>query len=270
MAIGGLIAFDEGITEAGCKGARDESLGATNVSCVVLRKDIVNLLEFIERLKTEEDHTDRIERLKLELKFLSACLQLCYYISNGSDVEMSSISYEVHDLLVELLNALLSNLQYLPKVRTELILPSRIHYELLQNVFGHLRDLHNLIINGCIEHNVCRVNSKLANLLAEVIAVEMEAMHICFTILTASMSVEVERFLMQLIESSPRILTKSLIHLQLHMVNAITHSTSACNTHVMIEFLLTILADVPLDVIRPDKLFVFLVLKHLPRRYSFL
>lgn len=104
----------------------------------------------------------------------------------------------------------------------------------------------------------------------EVIAVEMEAMHICFTILTASMSVEVERFLMQLIESSPRILTKSLIHLQLHMVNAITHSTSAGNTHVMIEFLLIIVDDVPLDVIRPDKLFVFLVLKHLPRRYSFL
>ncbi|PHU18080.1 hypothetical protein BC332_13775 [Capsicum chinense] len=96
----------------------------------------------------------------------------------------------------------------------------------------------------------------------------MEAMHICFTILTASMSVEVERFLLQLIESSPRILTKSLIHLQLHMVNAITHSTSACNTHVMIEFLLIIVPDVPLDVIRPDKLFVFLVLKHLPRSHS--
>ncbi|CAN4095959.1 unnamed protein product [Withania somnifera] len=43
------------------------------------------------------------------------------------------------------------------------------------------------------------------------------------------------------------------------MVNAITRSTSACNNHVMIEFLLIILADVPKDVICREKLFALLV-----------
>ncbi|KAF3635636.1 putative late blight resistance protein R1-A-like isoform 2 [Capsicum annuum] len=39
------------------------------------------------------------------------------------------------------------------------------------------------------------------------------------------------------------------------MVNAVTRSTSTCNIHVMIEFSLIILTDVPKDVIRHDKLF---------------
>ncbi|KAF3672212.1 putative protein-like [Capsicum annuum] len=57
------------------------------VSSAVLHEDIVNLRDFIERLMIEEDQTvlymDQIEKLKLELTFLSACLQLCYYISDG-------------------------------------------------------------------------------------------------------------------------------------------------------------------------------------------
>lgn len=142
----------------------------------MLHEDIVNLRDFIERLMIEEDQTvldmDQIEKLKLELTFLSACLQLCYYISDGFTAEMSCISYEVHDLvqslfhqsgdnmlvklkdhvihclleiiksfiisnhhsessatmtdnqLVEVLDTLLMNLHYLPKVCAELILPS--------------------------------------------------------------------------------------------------------------------------------------------------
>ncbi|PHT87142.1 hypothetical protein T459_09248 [Capsicum annuum] len=73
------------------------------VSSVVLCEDIVNLLDFIKRLKNEEDQIvidmDQIEKLKLELTFLSACLQLCYYILDGSNAEMSCILYEVHDLV---------------------------------------------------------------------------------------------------------------------------------------------------------------------------
>ncbi|PHT28023.1 hypothetical protein CQW23_32379 [Capsicum baccatum] len=53
--------------------------------------------------------------------------------------------------LVELLDAVLVNLHYLPKVRAELILPSMTQYELLQNLFGNLRDFHGLKVNGCIE-----------------------------------------------------------------------------------------------------------------------
>ncbi|KAF3653532.1 putative vacuolar protein sorting-associated protein 8 -like protein isoform X1 [Capsicum annuum] len=54
----------------------------------------------------EEDQAvldmDQIAKLKLELTFLSACLQLSYYISDGFNDEMSCISYEVHDLVQSL------------------------------------------------------------------------------------------------------------------------------------------------------------------------
>ncbi|PHT49085.1 hypothetical protein CQW23_13293 [Capsicum baccatum] len=76
------------------------------VSSDVLREDIVNLRDFIEMLNDKEDQSvfdmDQIEKLKLELTFLSACLQLCYYISDGFNAEMSCISYEVHDLVQSL------------------------------------------------------------------------------------------------------------------------------------------------------------------------
>ncbi|KAK4731831.1 hypothetical protein R3W88_024819 [Solanum pinnatisectum] len=166
-------------------------------------------------------------------------------------------------------------------------------YELLQNVFGNLRDFHRLKVNGCVkyetieyviphlqlmaqrvvnfcftlfycqldefdESDVSRVNSKLANLLVQVIPVELEVMHICCTNLKGSKSEEVGRFIKQLVEASPDILRESLIHLQEHMVNAVTPSASKCNIHAMIEFLLIILTDVPKDLIRHDKLFVLL------------
>ncbi|KAM3268211.1 hypothetical protein P3S67_031761 [Capsicum chacoense] len=288
------------------------------VSSAVLREDIVNLRDFIERLKSEEDQTvvdtEQIEKVT----FLPACLQLCYYISDGFNAKMSCISYEVHDLvqslfhqsgddmlvkledhvvprlleniksskiadhhyessatmtegqLVELLGALLVNLHYLPKVRAELLLPSRTQYELLQNVFGNLRDFHGLIVNGCIERQTIKcvlpefqlmaervghfcfvllsylkdekddeedkeeAYSMLVHLLLKIIPVSLEVMHICSTNLKASKSAE-------------------------HMINAINPSTSARNIHVMIEFLLIILADVSKDVIHHDKLFVLLV-----------
>ncbi|KAH0676670.1 hypothetical protein KY285_024471 [Solanum tuberosum] len=99
---------------------------------------------------------------------------------------------------------------------------------------------------------------ELANLLVEVIPVELEVMHICCTNLKGSKSEEVGCFIKQLLEASPDILGESLIHLQEHMVNAITPSASTCNIHVMIEFLLIILTDGLKDVIRHDKLFVLL------------
>ncbi|CAN4105993.1 unnamed protein product [Withania somnifera] len=328
----------------------DREANSSSVSSVVLREDIVSLLDFIERLKNQEEQivldTDQIENLKLELTFLSACLKLCYYISDDSNADMSCISYEVHDLvqllfhqngddmlvklkdlvvprllenikvsiisdhsesrasmnedqLVELLDAILTNLHYLPKIRAEWIFPSMAQYELLQNVFGNLRDFHGLIVNDCIEHKTIeyvlpqfqlmaervghfcftllsyqfddeyeaglahslefsRVNSKLAYLLVEVIPIALEVMHICSTNLKASKSEEVGCFIKKLLEASPDILRESLIHLQQHMVNVITASTLTRNIHIVIEFLLIILSDVPKDVIRHDKLFVLL------------
>nr|AJW77760.1 Pvr9 [Capsicum annuum] len=97
---------------------------------------------------------------------------------------------------------------------------------------------------------------KLAHLLMKIIPIELEVMHICYTNLKASPSVEVGRFIKQLLETSPDVLREYLIHLQEHMVTVITASTSgARNVHVIIEFLLIIVTDVPKDFIHHDKLF---------------
>ncbi|KAH0637887.1 hypothetical protein KY289_037802 [Solanum tuberosum] len=314
------------------------------VSSVVLREDIVNLLDFIERLNSWCVRISldlyQIEELTLELTFVSAFCHLYYsFFLESCNDEMSCISNKIHDLvqslfhpsgkdmlvniknhdlleniksyisshsyaepsrvtmtedrLVELLDAILVYLQYILKCCSEFIFPSMTQCELLQNVFGNLRDFHRLKVNGCIEYetieyvlphlqlmalrvvNFCftflncqldkfnesdfsLVHSKLANLLVEVIPVELEVMHICCTNLKGSKSEEVERFIKQLVEASPDILRVSLIHLQEHMVNAGTPCASTCNIHVMIEFLLIILTDVLKDVIRHDKLFVLL------------
>ncbi|PHT48669.1 hypothetical protein CQW23_12877 [Capsicum baccatum] len=211
-----------------------------------------------------------------------------------SDHHSESSATMTEDQLVELLDALLVNLHYLPEVRAEFLLPSRTQYELLQNVFGNLRGFHGLIVNGCIERKtiecvlpqfqlmaervghfcfsllsyqldktdekdeVSQVNSMLVHLLLKIIPVSLEVMHICFTILEASKSAELGCFSKKLLEASPYILREHLIHLQQHMVNAISRSTSAFNIHVMIEFLLLLFTDMSKDFIHYEKLFVLL------------
>ncbi|KAH0664692.1 hypothetical protein KY285_025898 [Solanum tuberosum] len=97
---------------------------------------------------------------------------------------------------------------------------------------------------------------KLAHLLLKIVPTELEVMHICYTNLKASTSAEIGHFIKQLLETSPDILREYLIHLQEHMVTVITPSTlGARNIHVMIEFLLIILLDMPKDFIHHDKLF---------------
>ncbi|KAG5598162.1 hypothetical protein H5410_029532 [Solanum commersonii] len=97
---------------------------------------------------------------------------------------------------------------------------------------------------------------KLAHLLLKIVPTELEVMHICYTNLKASTSAEIGCFIKKLLETSPYILQEYLIHLQEHMVTVITLSTSgARNIHVMMEFLLIILSDMPKDFIHHDKLF---------------
>ncbi|KAH0661079.1 hypothetical protein KY290_027050 [Solanum tuberosum] len=97
---------------------------------------------------------------------------------------------------------------------------------------------------------------KLTHLLLKIVPTELEVMHICYTNLEASTSAEVGRFIKKLLETSPDILREYLIHLQEHMITVITPSTlGARNIHVMIEFLLIILFDMPKDFIHHDKLF---------------
>ncbi|XP_047261822.1 putative late blight resistance protein homolog R1B-17, partial [Capsicum annuum] len=162
------------------------------VSSAVLREDIVNLLDFMERLKNEEDQIvldmDQIEKRKLELTFLS----------DGSNADMSSISYEVHDLvqslfhqsgddmLVKLKDHVVPHL--LENIKTSIIsdhhsessatmtedqlvelldsLLVNLHY-LPKNVFGNLRDFHGLKVNGCIEHKAIEYVLPQFQLMAE-------------------------------------------------------------------------------------------------------
>ncbi|XP_049355093.1 putative late blight resistance protein homolog R1C-3 [Solanum verrucosum] len=328
MARGITIRYDQRLFDL------DEDNKSLVSSRVVLREDIDNLLDFIERLNSGRVRTSLdIEELTLKLTFVSAVCGLYYslFLESCND-EMSCISNEIHDLVqslfhpsgvdmlvnikffhllenirryisshsyvepsrvttmtedrfVELLDAIHMYLPSLLKFCSESIFPSMTQHELLQNVFGNLRDFHRLKVNSCVEYeiieyvlphlqlmalrvvNFCcstivdlsaHIHSKLDNLLVEVIPVELEVMHICCTNLKGSKSEEVERFIKQLLEASPDILRESLIHLQEHMVNAGTPRASTCNIHVMIEFLLIILNDVLKDVIRHDKLFVLL------------
>ncbi|PHU13484.1 hypothetical protein BC332_14689 [Capsicum chinense] len=145
-----------------------------------------------------------------------------------------------------------------------------------------MKDFHGLIVNGCVEHEIVQYVSpqfqlmaervglffwnsrtygdsqlfKLAHLLMKIIPIELEVMHICFTSLKASPSAEVERFIKQILETSPDIIREYLIHLQEQMITVTTPSTSgARKIHVMIEFLLIVLTDMPKDFIHHDKLF---------------
>ncbi|KAH0755003.1 hypothetical protein KY290_025273 [Solanum tuberosum] len=81
-------------------------------------------------------------------------------------------------------------------------------------------------------------------------------MHIFYTNFKASTSAEVECFIKQLRQTSTDILREYLVHIQEHMVTIVAPTTSgARNIHVMIEFLLIILFDVPKDFNHHDKLF---------------
>ncbi|XP_047268201.1 putative late blight resistance protein homolog R1B-17 [Capsicum annuum] len=71
------------------------------------------------------------------------------------------------DQLVKLLDVLLVNLHYLPKVRAELFFPSMTQYELLQNIFGNLRDFLGLKVNGCVEHKAIEYVLLQLQLMAE-------------------------------------------------------------------------------------------------------
>ncbi|PHT44456.1 hypothetical protein CQW23_13614 [Capsicum baccatum] len=297
------------------------------VSFSALRKDVVNVLDFMERLKNEEDQNavgmaDQIEELKLELAFVCTCVQLSHCDLEEFEDVMSDSRQEVENLLRPILNVgceynmahvlpslmgniddcfnscyhstssatmtdeqlsfLLQNLHYLSKCLAERVFPLEIQYEILQTVSGNMKDFHGLIVNGCIEHEIVkyvlpqfqlmaervalflwhdRLDGdsrlfKLAHLLMKIIPIELEVMRICYTNLKASPSVEVGCFIKQLLETCPDILREYLIHLQEHMITVISASTSgAQNIHVMIEFLLIILTDMPKDIIHHDKLF---------------
>ncbi|XP_075105184.1 putative late blight resistance protein homolog R1B-17 [Nicotiana tabacum] len=292
------------------------------VSFSALRKDIFNILDFIERLKNDEHQKaldlDLIEMLKFELAFVCTYVQLSCSDLNQFEEVMTSKGQYVEDLLRRILNDdmhhvlprfmdntndcissrrrsessatmtekhlnfLLSNLYHLSKYNAEQVFPSVTEYEILQNICGNIRDFHGLKVNGCVEHEIIeyflpqfqlmaerigfflwdsRIHGdsrlfELAHLILKIVPIELQVMHICYTNLRASASREVGCFIKQLLETQPDILRGYLIHLQEHMVNVITANTSGDrNIHVMIEFLLIILTNMPKEFIHHDKFF---------------
>ncbi|KAM3345163.1 hypothetical protein P3S68_024872 [Capsicum galapagoense] len=133
------------------KGLRESGeANSSSVSSAVLREYIVNLRDFIERLKREDDptvlDTDHSGKQKLELCGYDILVKLTDHvvprllehinssiISNNHSESSAAIT---EDQLVELLDVVLVNLHYLPKVLAEFILLSMTQYELLQNVVG--------------------------------------------------------------------------------------------------------------------------------------
>ncbi|PHT34823.1 hypothetical protein CQW23_26623 [Capsicum baccatum] len=276
------------------------------VSFSALRKDVVNVLDFMERLKNEKgqnavDIADQLEKLKLVLAFICTYIQLSYLDLDEFEVVMTAKRQRIEELLrsivydgdsstgsksdmdhvlprfmeniddciilchhstsgttmtEEQLNFLLVNLHHLSKHQyLEEQMPSLVtQYEILQN-FQRIAERVGLFLwDELILENSSVF--KLAHLLMNIFSIELEVMNVCFTNLKASTSAEVGLFIKQLLESSSDIFREYLIHLQEHMVTVITASTSgARNIHVMKEFLLIVLTDMPKDFIHHDKLF---------------
>ncbi|KAF3675614.1 hypothetical protein FXO37_05764 [Capsicum annuum] len=172
------------------KGQReDKEANSSWVSSAGLRKDTVNLCDFIERLEIEEDQIvhDLVQSLshqsgndmlvKLKDHVVPLLLEnIKSFIISDHHFESSATMTE--DQLVKLLGVLLVNLHYLPKVRAELLWPSRTQYELLQNVFGNLRDFHGLKVNRCIERKTIEYVLPQFQLMAERVG------HFCFILLS--------------------------------------------------------------------------------------
>ncbi|PHU13384.1 hypothetical protein BC332_14589 [Capsicum chinense] len=138
------------------------------VSFSALRKDVVNVLDFIEMLKNEEDQNVvdvyLTERLRLELTLIFTYVHLSY-----SDLEQFEVVMTAQRRRIELLLRSivydgdfstgfksdmhhvhhLSKHQYLEEQMLSLV----TQHEILQNVCGNVGDFHGLILNGCIEHD---------------------------------------------------------------------------------------------------------------------
>ncbi|KAM3234491.1 hypothetical protein P3L10_019851 [Capsicum annuum] len=228
------------------------------VSFSALRKDVVNVLDFIEMLKNEEDQNVvdvyLTERLRLELTLICTYVHLSYSDLEQFEVVMTAQRRRIELLLRSILydgdssTGFKSNMHHVHHLSKHQYLEEQMlslvtQHEILQNVCGNVGDFHGLILNGCIEHDnveyvlpqfqrmaervglflwdelILEHSSvfKLAHLLMKIFPIELEVMKVCFTNLKAATSAEVGRFIKQLLEACPDILSEYLIHLQEHM-----------------------------------------------------
>ncbi|PHU18077.1 hypothetical protein BC332_13772 [Capsicum chinense] len=184
-------------------------------------------------------------------------LQITYQ-DKASQTDLSMEEADAKDTQTDLLLQMFEQMKLLQE--RVIILTDEVTNVKVQKVVNFYFTLLDYCLDESEEtdEDVYQFNSKLANLLVEIIPVDLEVMHICSKNLIGSKSAEFGCFIKKLLDASLDILREYLIHLQQHIVNAITPITSAQNTNVMIEFLLIILFDVPFDVNHHEKLFVLL------------
>ncbi|KAJ8566065.1 hypothetical protein K7X08_030542 [Anisodus acutangulus] len=201
----------------------------SSVSSYVLRKDMFNLLDFIERLKHEEDQIaldmDRIEKLKLELTFMSTFPLLSYSKLDGFNAKMSRKAEHIFCLVQSVFYPSGDNMLFKYDM-------DHVVHRLLENLDRYISSLN------CSKSSATMTEEKLVEHL--------------------DLLLKLDAPLSTYLESSPDILREYLIHLQAHMVTVLTASTSTRNIHVMVEFLLIVLTDVPKDIIHHEKLYVLL------------
>ncbi|KAK4716393.1 hypothetical protein R3W88_014731 [Solanum pinnatisectum] len=160
------------------EGEREKGKANNLAICFIsaFRKDFGNLLDFIERLKNEQNQialdVHLIEALKYALTFICTSVQLSYFdldecedeigrkkinatyimpfVASWIDDCVFSCHYSTSNATMteEQLDFLLLNLHYLSKYYVEqYFFPLVTQYEILQNVCGNLRDFHGLVVN---------------------------------------------------------------------------------------------------------------------------
>ncbi|PHU13501.1 hypothetical protein BC332_14706 [Capsicum chinense] len=207
-----------------------------------LRQEVKDLLRLLlDDVETNIEHKYNMNHALISLsKNLDDCISSCHH--SKSSTTMTD----------EQLNFRLLNLHFLSMYRAEKIFPLVTQYEILQNLcvnFQLMDERVGLFFWNSRTYGDSRL-FKLAHILMKIIPIELEVMQLCHTNLKASTSAEVGCFIKHLLEISPDILRAYLIHLQEHIINFITATTpGARNIHVMIEFLIIFLTNMPKDFI---------------------
>ncbi|KAF3631806.1 dolichyl-diphosphooligosaccharide--protein glycosyltransferase subunit DAD1 [Capsicum annuum] len=130
------------------------------VSFSALRKDVVNVLDFMERLKNEEDQNvvdmaDQIEKLKFELAFICTYVQLSYSDLKEFEDTTTGKRQEVENLLRPILNNVGKNVRC--KYNMDHVLPS-----LMDNIDECISSCHRSKSSATMTDE--QLNSLLLNL----------------------------------------------------------------------------------------------------------
>ncbi|KAH0678287.1 hypothetical protein KY284_019372 [Solanum tuberosum] len=167
---------------------------------------------------------------------------------------------------------LFTHLNDLPKYHSYLLLPLMSDYNILRQVFRHLRDFYPILVTNktttqylylryqlivdrvkqfCFERwtflieEVSQCSSIITSILLHIIPLELEVLYISTSklIKQSTSTQELEWFVKKILKASPRIIQNYLYLLQGRMEGVNYAPTQSIN--VMIEFLLIFLTDIP-------------------------